>query len=564
MSLKRVADDYIANIDKLYNERDKTQSENLARELIRHFVDNEPSPGIEVEKQLVDQFLPMLPVAAFNEVAKTILRPDNHVLSISMPDNGSMQMPSKEDMKTILNDVLNTEYEAYEDKALTEPLIAELPSKGSIVERKELPEFGATELTLSNGAKVLVKTTDFAADEVLINVTARGGKSCLTGIGSANMNMMGIAVESSKLGLYDNTDIEKYLAGKKVQVGFAIGSNSMGLNGQSTVKDLPTAMELIYAYFTELNPDAEMYQTNVNQMKTFLANQMKNPQTIFFQKVFNKWYDGNPAAKQLTLEDVSDANYEEMLGMAQGLLSNARDYTFIFVGNTTVEDLTPMIEQYIATLPSENKKTDYKLMPVKQHKGCIDYSFEQPMESPQTMVFDVISGSNLPENLSTDIQMGLTGDLLNMIYTRTLREDEGGTYGASCDGNYNSFSKEWTLLYFFSTGADKKANLEKRAIDELTKLMTNGADVEDFNKVKSAALAQYEINIKKNSFWRGTLLDYVLLGRNTYSSYEEALNAVTLKKQNDFMNKLYKNANLKNAKKANRVQVIMDGISIEK
>jgi len=563
--LSRVRNEFISNYEKMYNERDKTNSDALGREIIRHFVDNEPAPGIEKEKELVDMYLPMMPVAAFNQLAASVITPENQVVVVAIPENSGMQIPSKEVMDGTLKEVINAEYTAYEDKKLDVPLIPEMPAKGSIVSQSNNTDLGIEMLELSNGAKVIVKSTDFKSDEILISAVARGGKSCLGGTSASNMNMMDVAVESSKLGAYDNTELEKYLAGKNVSMNFSLGTNSTSVQGNSTVKDLPTAMELMYAMFTELEPDKDMYGSTVQQLQTMLANQMKNPQVIFFQEVYSKWYDNNPMTRQLTLEDVSAANYDEMLGTAKSLLSNARDFTFIFTGNATVDELKPLIEQYIASLPSESAKSEYTYEIPGQHMGStINYTFEKEMASPQTMVFDVFTGKDTEYNINNDIQMEFISDILDLIYTRTLREDEGGTYGAACQSVLNPYNNEWAILYFFGTGADKVASLEARAYKEFTELLTKGALAEDFNKVKLAAQAQYEINVKKNSYWRNILTTYALTGHDEYTGYDAILNSITLEKQNSFMKNLYNKANLKNKKKGNRVQVIMNGVAAAK
>ncbi|MDE6803378.1 MAG: insulinase family protein, partial [Muribaculaceae bacterium] len=121
----RVKSEIIANYERLYNERDKTKTSSLAKELIRHFVDNEPAPGIAVEFDLVKQFLAMLPIEAINQLcAQAMLPSENQVVVYCQPTGAGEITITEQVMCQMLKDVLNAKYEAYVDEVITDPLIA--------------------------------------------------------------------------------------------------------------------------------------------------------------------------------------------------------------------------------------------------------------------------------------------------------------------------------------------------------------------------------------------------------------------------------------------------------
>ena len=63
------------------------------------------------------------------------------------------------------------------DNVKEEPLMAQMPAKGKITKETENKTLGYKELTLSNGAKVVLKKTDFKDDQVMMQAEAKGGYS---------------------------------------------------------------------------------------------------------------------------------------------------------------------------------------------------------------------------------------------------------------------------------------------------------------------------------------------------------------------------------------------------
>lgn len=555
--LQRVKDQMLSSYEKMYNEREKTDSDDRAQEIIRHFIDNEPTPGIEAEYQMMQQMLPMIPVQIFNDFAKQILTKENQVLLVSQPQVEGKTLPAKEEMLSILDNAMNAEYEAYVDEVITDPLIEKMPKKGKI--KKEYKgKFGTTVMELSNGAKVIVKPTDYAADQIAFNAFSIGGQFNALENKEANpseLKLISAAVEASKFGTFDNIKLRKYLAGKNVGISFQMGKAIDNIYGQSTVKDLETMLQLNYLYFTDIRPDAETYNATIEQYRAMLKNAEKNPNTIFMDNVYKTWYDNNPIYTQLKYADLDAANYETMLNVAKKHLDNAADYTFTFVGNVDIDALRPLVEQYIATLPANKKKHDKLVYTGSQAKGQIVNDFKQEMETPSVQVFNVYSDNNIAYSIENEVKLSLLSDVLDIVYTNTLREEEGGTYSPATQAMINPFNNEWTVLYMFVTGDDSKEKLCKRAHEEFLKLLAEGTNEENFNKVKDAALNQYQINSKNNSYWQEAIYQNEM-GQDVATNHEAAIKNLTLEEFNAFIKNLY-NGN-------NRMQVIMNGIPVVK
>lgn len=550
--LVRARDEMLANYEKLYNERNNTKTENLARELCRHFVDNEPAPGIESEYQLVKQVVPMLPVAAFNEAAATILTPENQVIAVAEPDREGMTVITKEDMVGDLQKILNAEYEAYVDEVITDPLIEKLPKPGKIKSTKE-GQFGTTVFTLSNGATVIVKPTDFKKDEVLMTAYEEGGKRSYDAKDASNVLFAGDAYDASKLGKFNSTKLEKYLAGKNVSLSYEIGNTVNSFEGHSTVKDLPTFMEVLYSSFTGVNPDQEAFDVEMEQNKSFLKNNAKNPQVIFSKEISKTVYGNNPMFQSPSVELIESANYPAALNVFKQSVANAADYTFIFTGNIDLAQFKPLIEQYIATLPSKNKPSPApkQLSSINIVKGQVDNTFKLPMQSASTMIYMTASDNNIPYNIRNAVKVSILGDILDNIYTETLREEEGGTYSPYASGNFNPYTGTWQILSVIQTNDQVQDKMISRANEEFAKLLKNGATEEQFKKVKEAMLKQYEIMVRTNNYWANNILK-LNRGIDDITDHKTAIENLTLADFNKFISTLYNGNNL--------IKVVLQGV----
>lgn len=554
--LERVKASILSNMEKAANEKNTTVNDKYGSEIIEHFLSNAPMPGVEEELHLVQTILPNLPVQIYNQVASQILTPENQVILVSQPAKENESPIKADEMVVALQNVLNTQYEAYVDEVITDPLIAQLPAKGSVVSSSANDGMGTKEFILSNGAKVVLKTTDFKSDEILMSAFRKGGKQSYDKDQAPEVLMIEDAVQLSKIGDFDVVKMQKYLAGKNVSISFSVNAYTDVIGGQSNVKDFETFMQLLYASMTELNPDPTTYHSQIDKVIPIFEAQEKMPEMVYKSNLSKTIYGDNPLMNDITAETLKTANYEKMVAMAKDATSNAADFTFIFVGNIDESTLIPLLEQYVATLPSKGKAENPTIItPITPVDGIVTNRFDKPMESPSTFVFNMYSGNNIDWNVKNSIMTDLMGDVLDLIFVETLREDEGGTYGASVGAFLNYSTGKWQLQYNYKTAAEKLDRLEKRADEELDKLLSNGATSDHFAKVKEAAIKQYEIQSKTNSYWTGAIMS-AERGFDGHDGYIETLRTLTLDDFNKFLKTVKDNKN--------EIEVIMVGTPVEK
>ncbi len=540
----RARSEYLSRLETVYKNRNQRESGKYVQEYVRHFIDNEPIPGIEYEYQMMSMLANQIPVEAINMTFKQLITDDNRVLMCLLPEKDDFVFPSDADLDGVMKAVDAETIEAYVDNVKTEPLIANLPKLGAVVSETQNAQWDATEWTLSNGAKVIVKKTAFKDDEIKFQAVAKGGTSIFGDEYANSMIFMPIALQSYGLGEYTNADFVKYMAGKQASLYPSFSDYTRKLSGSTTPKDLPTLMEIIYMMFTDVNLTEDEFVATQNMYIGALQNQEVNPQYIFGKKVNESLYK-NPRQQQLSIDVIKAAQRQQILDIAHKMLSNAADYTFVFVGNVDLQTLKPLVEQYIASLPGDAKTAtaEAKILPeLGLNTGKITDTFTTKMQTPQTHVAIVCFG-DMPYNIKNQKVASAAGQILSARLIEKVREKECAVYSIWASGALGRISNNPVVIQ--STFPmkpelkDKVLGIIAGEFDDMTK----NVSFEELNKVKEYMIKDLTEGKEQNSSWLGAISGAQLNGVDTFNGAIEVVNGITEKDIQDFMKQLLEQNN---------------------
>ena len=539
----RAKADYLLMLESAYKERDKMKNNQYVQEYIRHFIDNEPIPGIETEYALMNQLAPNIPVEAINSILPQLIKDENIVINIFGPDKEGMVYPTEAEILDILNKTKAEEITAYVDKVSDEPLMKEVPKAGKIVKTEEGP-FGSTALTLSNGVRVVLKTTDFKADEIRMRAFSPGGTSVFGTKEALQLKMLNSVAGLGGLGNFSNVDLEKVLAGKKATIGASVSGLSEGLNGSCSPKDLETLLQLTYLSFTAPRMDEEAFESFKQRTKASLANQEANPMTALTDTLQMEMYGDHPLASRVKAEMIDQLDYNRIMEMYKDRFKEAGDFTFLFVGNINLEEAKPLIETYLGGLPTINRKENYQDIQLDIRKGTHKNLFEKQMETPKATVLNIISG-NCEYNLKNDLLMTMLSQTMSMVYLETVREKEGASYGVSAFGQLSRGIKDEALFQiYFDTDPAKREKMEQIVMSELQKVAQEGPRPEHLAKVKEFLLKKHIEDTKENSYWLGQLNNYYWYKTDMNTDYEKLVNDLTVEDVKNFTKALLDQGNI--------------------
>ena len=530
--LDRAKSETLSNLEKSYNNRDKTESARLVMEYVRNFLNQEPIPGIEWEYELHKQYLPSVTLDQVNNILKNYIKDDSRVIVVTGPKKENAVLPTDAQLLATVDDVKNAQLKPYEDKAAIKTLVEPFKSNGKIVKTEADAKLGTTTFTLSNGAKVTYKKTDFKEDEIVFSAISLGGSSLISNEDIEKTQWAFPALSESGFNKYSKNDITKFLSGKQVSVMPYVGGISTGFNGNSTKKDFETLFQMIYGYFTNLNYDEASYNSYKAKQQGFLDNLLANPQTYFQSEVQKYLNQKNPRFFGI-LPDAKaweKTSYKLAYDIYKKSVANAGNFHFYFVGNVDENQIKQLSEQYLASLPSTKKSETYKDLGYRPLFTSTEKVIKKGKD-PKSMVMIRFSGET-KYNEQEDLAMRALGEVATIKIIEKLREDEGGIYGGGARGSLNKVPYgSYNFSINFPCGPENAEKLTKIALDELQKMIDNGPEQKDLDKFKEGEANDDVTNMKDNNYWLQNITSYQTQGGDKYSvlNYLTKVKALTVK-----------------------------------
>lgn len=538
---QRAKSEYLSRYEKAYNNRATEQSEYYVQEYVNNFIDGDPIPGIAKEYEYAQLFTQQIPLAMINQAFAEAITPDNRVVMALLADNADGSYPTEETFTAVLGSVDQEDIKPYVDDVKSEPLIEKMPKAGKIVKTAELKQWDATEWTLSNGARVIVKPTKFKQDEIKFWAGAVGGYGDMDASYDNTIKFLPFSLQSMGLGNYTNSDLQKYLSGKQVAVSPSFDNYTRDIEGMTTPKDLKTMMELIYMTFTNPNFSPEEFEALQKTYAGVMHNQESNPQYIFSKELSKDLYE-SPREGVIDVNAINSATREQTIALAKEMTKNAADYTFVFVGNVDVDSLKPMVEQYIASLPG-NAKTAVKEVksfnPAYSAKGgtAVDV-IKTKMETPQSYVF-IGEFARLPYSMKNQQLSSVAGQILTKRLVDKVREEMGAVYSISANGQMTRIAGKNNIV--LQSGFPMKPELQQEVLDAIKAEiddMTRNVSEEELSKIKEYMVKNYTEARELNEGWLGGIGGWTRNNVDTFNGNIESINALTVNDVMDFMKQI--------------------------
>jgi len=524
------------NKKKTYNlyeqankESDKTESARYASEYIRSFLTNEPIPGIKFEFESIKQYLPGIKLKEVNALAANWIRGTNRVVVITGPDKEGVTLPTEDDIRRMLDEAEKMEISAYEEEDLGTELMEALPTPGKVTTSKHYDKIGTTEIALSNGVIVVLKPTDFKNDEILMTATSPGGHSLYVDEDYQSASNASALISQSGVRDFSPTDLQKMLAGKTVRVSPFISTLSEGMSGNAAPKDFENMLQLIYLYFTNPKKDEQAFQSMITKNKMIYQNLMSNPQYYYSDQVSKIMSQNHPRGGGFpTVEDFEKINFERAYEIYSERFADASDFKFFFVGNFNIEEMTPMLELYLGSLPSLKRNETWKDLGIRPPKGVVDKVLNKGTD-PKSLVTINFTGEKKYDKKENYVLRSL-GELLSIKLIEILREEKSGVYGVGASGSSSKYPNEsYSFRISFPCAPDNVSDLVAATFAEIDKIKKDGVSDEDLQKIKETQRRNREENLKINRYWLNQLRAYYYneTDLNTFFEREELTEGIT-------------------------------------
>ena len=526
--VQRASDNLISSYEKAVEAASTRKNADLVKPLLNNFYDNKPYMDPETELMIGKQLCSMMTAPMLSQVVSQIIPEDNLIILYTGPEKEGLVNPTETELLNVLKTVAEADIQANVEEVVNEPLIS-TELKGSSVKKEAAGIHGSTVWTLKNGLKVIVLPTEYKKDQVIFTLEKDGGKNNIPveDLPSFEDNIWQLYLANTGVSKFSGTALPKMLAGKRVAVNPYLSGYEHGVRGQSAPKDLETAFQLAYLYYADPRFDENEFKAGIQQIEAIFPNIKNTPDYKYGVEVDKVLYGNNPRVVSLDDETLAKADLKTIEKNYRKLFGGVNGATLTIVGNVDLQTLKPLVEKYFGSLPKGKKGAINKKDIISFAKGNVVKTLELEMETPKSSVLQFYS-AYMPVTTKTNVTLSVAKYILDMIYTKTIREQEGGTYGVGVAMAGHRSPQERALIQVqFDTNPEQSAQLCESARKQLYAFAENGPTAEEM----TIAIENLKKNIPEsrisNNYWMSVLSTWDEHGIDYDSEYEAAVGSVS-------------------------------------
>ncbi len=544
--LDRAKAEILSQWEKYYKERDKISNEEYISFYIDNYLDEDAYPSTEFAYQAVQAILPTISLADFTQHLSEWITDQNQILVVQGPEGEGVEHLSEAASVTIMEEVVSADIEPYQDEALAESLVSDVPAPAAVVNEKKLDVLGAVEWTLANGARVVFRHADFEKDQVQIRAYSNGGSSLYGNEDVPTTDMLTSLIQMYGVGDFDAMGLQKMLTGKNISLQLSLRNLSEGLNGTASPKDMEAMMQLIYLYFTHPRFDKEAHNAIMARYMAFVENMNNNPQKVMGDSLSLIVTDHNPRTRILDQQFLKDINYDRIQEVYRERYADASDFFFIIVGNMPEDSVKLLARTYIGAIGDLDRNETWIDRKVREPEGVVDKTIPLSLQIPKANV-NIIINQKMSYNPYNQMVMRVIQGVLDLRYTESIREEEGGTYGVGIGTSVSKWPVEKARMQIqFDCDPDRAAELKEKVFAELDNLAGEGPSLEDLSKTIENIMKDRQESKEHNAYYLNMLYSYYLYGINfdDPANYEDIVQNLTAEDVKKVMHAFYDHPNI--------------------
>jgi len=503
--IARVKTDLLRSYERAYAERDKSESGGFAEAYVGHFLDEAPIPGIGFYFEHAPAAIASITLDDVNAVGRTWISDSNRVIMASLTEKDGVPQPTRESLLAALARAAAAPIAPWTETLADGGLVSTPPAPGRVTARGRIDELDITEWTLGNGVRVLLKTTDFKADEVLLSGFAPGGASLYPDARATAAELSTTLIERGGAGTLSVIDLQKTLSGKVAAAGTALGERSQDVSGRASPKDLETLFELLWLRFTAPRVDSAAVQAFRQQIGAVLANRSRAPEAAFSDTITLTLANHHPRVQLPTAALFNSVSLDEALAIYRERFGDASGFTFMFVGNVTAEQLEPLLVRWLAALPSTGRTEQPRDLGIRPPPGIVQKVVRAGVEPKSSTV--VAYHGERPTTIASRQAFRTFGDILETRLTEELREALGGTYSVNVSASASTQPRDaQQLVIQFGSSPENADTLFAAVQRTIDALRTTGPTAEELSSAIEKQRRQQEVSVRENSYWLSGVL----------------------------------------------------------
>ena len=504
----------------------------IERAIQDNFLENKTITNVEKEYDIAKQLLNDITKEELQQTIKDMYTKDNRYVAVTGVEG--QDNLTEEQVKQIISNVENdASIEPYTETLEGKSLVSGLNMKPGIIEDTTLDEVvGATTFVLGNGIKVHYKFVDKEKDKVFLTAISYGGTSLLSDDELSSASLLRNLVQMSGLGNYNAADLKKILAGKTANVRIGLSEINEFLSGSSNTKDVETMLQMAHLYFVKPRFDEQAFQVLKSNIDNYIVRRSNDIKEKMKDSLTVTLYGKNNPKEHIFDEDYAKGiSFEKIKNVYNERFANASDFDFYIIGDVKEEQLKPLLEKYIASIPTNNIHETFKNNGSEWISNRIDKDIYLTMEDPKASV-NIAYKKDMPYTIKNSVYADALGDILQLRITETVRETEGGAYSPRANANFTREPKSQVNVAFkFDCNPELVDKLVNIVNAELQKIAEGNISDNDLNKTRTNFLKEREQSKDKNAYDMQLLTSFYRYNENINDpkNFEDIVNIMSKK-----------------------------------
>jgi zinc protease len=219
----------------------------LASDLVEAVNDDEVVTDPATDLALFDEYVKGLKAEEVTAAARAMFSGTGPLVELTTPtdvDGGDVALAA-----AFTRDAAEPVSIRTADAAVTWPY-GDFGPAGKVVERRQIADLGAQSVHFANGVGLIVKSTPYRKDQILVTVRVGGGRLGLSQEQAGAIWSTG-ALIGGGLGKISFEDSQRALAGRIYAASFSVGEDAFTFGGATQPRDLDAQLSVLAAYVAD-------------------------------------------------------------------------------------------------------------------------------------------------------------------------------------------------------------------------------------------------------------------------------------------------------------------------
>jgi zinc protease len=491
-------------------ETGKTESSVFVGPYQAAFLNGNVIVSAQARYALAQRIVPAITIDEVDAAIREASRGNDRFIAVVAPDNARPTLPTRDTLLAILARTDTATLPAWVETTVNTALVPHPPTPGRIVSETTYADIGVTDWHLSNGVRVLIKPTDFKADEVQIAGESAGGLSLAPDDAVIEAALASFIVQQSGIGDFDAPSLRKRLAGKIANVRAQVDETSAGFAGGASPRDLETAFQLLWLTATAPRLDTAAVAALKNQFHTMLQQRDAAPESAFGDTVTITMGRNSPRVQPVTAARIDKLDPQRSLALYREWFRDFGEATFLIVGNVSLDSLRPLVSQWLGGLPATGVKHAWRDVEPLPPEGVITKVVRKGKAPVATQVI-AFTGATEPGGPETEIVAAAAAQILQERLMDKLREAMGATYGVDVNSSISRVPhKGYSTVIDFKSAPQQVDTLWQAAQEIITAFRKDGPTKDELQKFVEQTRREVEVGVKTNDWWLGQLQNYAM------------------------------------------------------